>query len=150
LLTKSTSDKSKALDALLVPISTPYTPLPPDSDPSDPTIGAHILNLSYASRTYKTLIQGGPFNLQTKQIECVDGAPKDVANAFVHAAGQENIVAMAFGDEAFLVAELIGKMKEEGDEKALKEIGAWFGKDVKKKLGKEGKKGSTVLLERLA
>ncbi|KAG9094548.1 pumilio domain member 6 [Ceratobasidium sp. 370] len=142
-------DKTKALDSLLAPISKSYSPLSADSDPSDPTIDTHILNLSHASRMYKTLIQGGHFNQQTKTIERVDGAPKGVAGAFMHAASRENLVSMGLGDEAFLVAEIVGRLKEEGDESGLKEIRTWFGKDVRERLAKEGKKGFSVLLERL-
>ncbi|QRV78698.1 pumilio homology domain family member 4 [Ceratobasidium sp. AG-Ba] len=142
-------DKSKALNALLAPISKPYTPLPSGSDPSDPSLDTHILNLSHASRMYKTLIQGGHFNQQTKQIERVEGAPKNVTPAFMHAAGKDNLIAMGLGDEAFLVAEIVGRLQEEGNEAGLEEVKGWFGKEIRTKLKTEGKKGSNVLLERL-
>ncbi|QRV78701.1 pumilio homology domain family member 4 [Ceratobasidium sp. AG-Ba] len=96
-----------------------------------------------------TLIQGGHFNQQTKQIERVEGAPKNVTTAFMGAAGKDNLIAMAMGDEGFLVAEIVGRLKEEGNEAGLKEVKGWFGKDVRTKLKTEGKKGSAVLLERL-
>ncbi|KAG9105110.1 hypothetical protein FRC07_009610, partial [Ceratobasidium sp. 392] len=104
--------------ALPTPISKPYTPSLPDSGPSDPTLDTHILNFSHTSQMYKTLIQGGYFNQQIKNIERVDGAPKDIilATAFMHATGKENLVAMGLGDEAFLVVKIVGRLKEEGNE----------------------------------
>ncbi|CAE6377945.1 unnamed protein product [Rhizoctonia solani] len=142
-------DKSKALDALLAPISSPYAPPGPESDLSDPTISTHILNLSHASRLYKTLVQGGHFNQQNKKIEHSEQAPKEVARKFMHAAGKENVMSMALGEGGFVIAEVIGKLKDEGDQEGLKEIRSWFKKDVREKLSKGDIRGSAVLLERL-
>ncbi|KAH7323362.1 armadillo-type protein [Rhizoctonia solani] len=142
-------DKSKALDALLAPISNPYTAPEPEFDLSDPTITTHILNLSHASRLYKTLVQGGHFNQQSKQIERSEQAPKNVAGKFMHAAGKENVISMTLGEGGFIVAEVIGKLKEEEDQENLKEIRSWFRKDTKEQLSKGDIRGSAVLLERL-
>ncbi|CAE6414946.1 unnamed protein product [Rhizoctonia solani] len=142
-------DKSKALDALLSPISSPYAPPDPESDLSDPTITTHILNLSHASRLYKTLVQGGHYNQQTKSIERSEQAPKSVAKKLMYAAGKENVVSMALGEGGFIVAEVVGKLKDEGDHDDLKEIRSWFKKDTRDKLGKGDIRGSAVLLERL-
>ncbi|KAF8671507.1 hypothetical protein RHS04_08295 [Rhizoctonia solani] len=142
-------DKSKALDALLSPISSPYAPPDPESDLSDPTITTHILNLSHASRLYKTLVQGGHYNQQTKSIERSEQAPKSVAKKLMYAAGKENVVSMALGEGGFIVAEVVGKLKDEGDHDDLKEIRSWFKKDARDKLGKGDIRGSAVLLERL-
>ncbi|CAE6355347.1 unnamed protein product [Rhizoctonia solani] len=142
-------DKSKALDALLAPVSNPYSPPDPESDLSDPTITTHILNLSHASRIYKTLVQGGHFNQQTKKIERSEQAPKEVARKFIHTAGKENVIAMALGDGGFIIAEVIGKLKEEGDQENLKQVRSWFKKDVRERLGTGDIRGSAVLLERL-
>ncbi|QRW21075.1 pumilio homology domain family member 4 [Rhizoctonia solani] len=142
-------DKSKALDALLSPISSPYAPPDPESDLSDPTITTHILNLSHASRLYKTLVQGGHYNQQTKSIERSEQAPKSVPKKFMYVAGKENVVSMALGEGGFIVAEVVGKLKDEGDYDDLKEIRSWFKKDARDKLGKGDIRGSAVLLERL-
>ncbi|KAG8679681.1 pumilio domain member 6, partial [Ceratobasidium sp. 423] len=140
-------DKSKALEALLAPISNAYTPPAPESDLSNPTTTTHILNLSHASRLYKTLVQGGHFNQQTKEIERSERAPKDVAGKFMHTAGKENVTSMALGEGGFVIAEVIGKLK--GDQENLKEIRSWFKKDTRERLGKGDIRGSAVLLERL-
>ncbi|KDN34057.1 hypothetical protein RSAG8_12845, partial [Rhizoctonia solani AG-8 WAC10335] len=142
-------DKSKALDALLIPISSAYTPPEPESDLSDPTTVTHILNLSHASRLYKTLIQGGHFNQQTKEIERSEQAAEDVAGKFMHAAGKENVTSMALGEGGFVVAEVIGKLKEEGNQEKLKEIRSWFKQDIREQLSQGNIRGSAVLLERL-
>ncbi|CAE6500228.1 unnamed protein product [Rhizoctonia solani] len=142
-------DKSKALDALLLPISSAYTPPEPESDLSDPTTATHILNLSHASRLYKSLVQGGHFNQQTKQIERSEQAPKNVAEKFMHAAGKENITSMALGEGGFIVAEVIGKLEEEGNEENLKKMRSWFERSTRERLSKGGIRGSAVLLERL-
>ncbi|CAE6443792.1 unnamed protein product [Rhizoctonia solani] len=142
-------DKSKALEALLAPISNAYTPPAPESDLSDPTIMTHILNLSHASRLYKSLVQGGHFNQQTKEIERSEQAPKGVAGKFMYAAGKENVTSMALGEGGFVIAEVVGKLKEEGDQEKLKEIRSWFKKDTRERLGKGDIRGSAVLLQRL-
>ncbi|CAE6502591.1 unnamed protein product [Rhizoctonia solani] len=142
-------DKSKALDALLAPISNAYTAPGPESDLTDPTTATHILNLSHASRLYKTLVQGGHFNQQNKQIERSEQAPKSVAGKFIHAAGKDNVISMALGEGGFVIAEVIGELQEEGDQENLKEIRSWFKKDTKERLGKGDIRGSAVLLERL-
>ncbi|KAJ1305592.1 hypothetical protein OPQ81_000589 [Rhizoctonia solani] len=142
-------DKTKALDALLGPISNAYTPPEPESDLSDTTTTTHILNLSHASRLYKTLVQGGHFNQQTKQIERSEQAPEDVARKFMHAAGKENITSMALGEGGFVIAEVIGKLVEQGDQESLKEVRSWFKKGTRERLSKGDIRGSAVLLERL-
>ncbi|KAB5590423.1 Pumilio like domain containing protein [Ceratobasidium theobromae] len=142
-------DKTKALKALLAPISSPYTPPEPNSDLSDPTVSTHILNLSHASRLYKSLVQGGHFNQQTKQIELAEYAPRRVASAFMNAAGHENVLAMALGEGGFVIAEVIGKLKEEGDKDNLEQIRSWFGNSTREKLKKGNSRGSMVLLQRL-
>ncbi|KAF8751134.1 hypothetical protein RHS01_08716 [Rhizoctonia solani] len=121
----------------------------PESDLSDPTITTHILNLSHASRLYKTLVQGGHYNQQTKSIERSEQAPKSVPKKFMYVAGKENVVSMALGEGGFIVAEVVGKLKDEGDYDDLKEIRSWFKKDARDKLGKGDIRGSAVLLERL-
>ncbi|ELU37467.1 puf family RNA-binding protein [Rhizoctonia solani AG-1 IA] len=131
-----------ALDALLSPISSPYAPPDPESDLSDPTITTHILNLSHASRLYKTLVQGGHYNQQTKSIERSEQAPKSVPKKFMYVAGKENVVSMALGEGGFIVAEVVGKLKDEGDYDDLKEIRSWFKKDARDKLGKGDIRGS--------
>jgi hypothetical protein len=67
----------------------------------------------------------------------------------MHAAGKENVMSMALGEGGFVIAEVIGKLKDEGDQEGLKEIRSWFKKDVREKLSKGDIRGSGVLLERL-
>lgn len=141
----------------MIPISIPYTPPAPnadadgdvDSDASEPAAQTHILNLTHASRLYKTLIQGGYYDKKLKRTERAEHAPKGVARAFMHAAGKDNTVAMALGEGTFIVAELMDKLKEEGHDEELKELRSWFGKDVRGTLSKGDVRGSAVLLERL-
>lgn len=57
---------------------------------------------------------------------------------------------MARGDGAFLVAELIERVVEEGNDSEKKNVKGWFKKDVRDELENEKGKGRKVLLEKIA
>ncbi|KAJ8502883.1 hypothetical protein ONZ45_g11351 [Pleurotus djamor] len=102
VMLSATGDKSLATDALLQAISTPY----PSADTSEP----HIIDLPHGSRLYKTLLQGGHFNHNTKEVNVApgwDAAP--FAEKFVETIGKDNSISMCSDGEAngaFVIAEL--------------------------------------------
>ncbi|KAF5349033.1 hypothetical protein D9758_012725 [Tetrapyrgos nigripes] len=165
--------KKGAMKALCEVLRTPY----PSSD-SDSSSSTHLIDTPHISRLYKTLLQGGHYNHQTKAVEKVDRRiwdAKAFGVEFVRTVGGEGededededevekgnvIVDMCTKGErggAFVVAELIGALVQEGGEKdeeteakeAREKLKMWFTKEVKQEIEKGEGKGKKVLLERL-
>ncbi|KIM72847.1 hypothetical protein PILCRDRAFT_829556 [Piloderma croceum F 1598] len=136
-------DKSVATEALLQPLTSPY----PSSDPSTP----HPIDLPHTSRLYKTLLQGGHFSHTTHTVtRSPSFSPSAFASAFITIVGEERTVALARGDGAFVVAELLERMIEEGSDSEKEAVKGWFKGGVISDLkGGEGK-GRKVLLEKIA
>ena len=57
---------------------------------------------------------------------------------------------MARGDGAFVIAALCERVAEEGSANEKSMLNGWFTRDVRREIGETGKRGSTVLLEKLA
>lgn len=137
------SDKSAASKALLEALSQPY----PSSDPANP----HLISLPHSSRLYKTLLQGGPFSHTTKTIvRSPHFSAVDFAVQFVEIVGQENTLAMAKDDGAFIVAALCERAAESDELKNT--LKSWFDKSARKELekDKEERRGRSMLLEQIA
>lgn len=148
-------DKTPAMKTLLQALQAPY----PSLDPSVP----HPIDLPHTSRLYKTLLQGGHFNRNTRSI---DPAPRwdayAFASAFVDDVGEDLMVDICTKGEAngcFVVAELCetlvgrskgGEVGADGVKEARKKVKGWFGKDVKKRVEDGQAKGKNVLLEKVA
>ncbi|KAF7977568.1 hypothetical protein HWV62_3374 [Athelia sp. TMB] len=129
-------DKKAAMDALLQPLAARY----PSQDPAAP----HPVDLPHTSRMYKTLLQGGHFSHTAHTITRSPAfSPLGFALSFISIVGAESTVAMAGGDGAFLVAELLERMNEEGGDYEKTVLKGWFGKDVQTVLGAEDRKGRT-------
>ena len=135
-------DKSAALEALLQPLASIY----PSPDPSTP----HPIDLPHTSRLYKTLLQGGHFSHLSHTItRPTSFSPLAFALSFIAIVGAETSVAMARGDGAFMVAELLERVWEEGSENEKKGVKGWFGEDLLGELRNEEGKGRKVLLEKV-
>ena len=135
-------DKSAAIEALLNPLASPY----PSSDPSMP----HPIDLPHTSRLYKTLLQGGHFSHTTHKITLSPHfSASAFASAFIRIVGEEMTVAIAGGDGAFVVAELLQRVSEEGSESEKSAVKGWFGGDVRRNLQNGKGKGRKVLLEKV-
>ncbi|GJE92340.1 Pumilio and CPL domain-containing protein [Phanerochaete sordida] len=135
-------DKAAASATLLRALAEPY----PAPDPAAP----HIIALAHASRLYKTLLQGGPFD---HKAGAVARAPLwdalAFARAFVQTVGRENTCAIARDDGAFVVAVLCERAQE--DEALRTELRGWFEGAVRKELeGEKERRGRSVLLEQIA
>lgn len=131
------------MNALLQPLTITY--------PSEDSAVPHPIDLPHVSRLYKTLLQGGHFSHTTQTVtrSPLFSAPA-FASAFISIVGEDSTVAMARGDGAFLVAELIERVSEDGsgEEKAL--VKGWFGKSMQDVLENEEKKGRAILLGKIA
>jgi len=103
-------DKTQAINALLSTLS------------ANPSIIS-------TSRLYKTLLQGGHFSHSTKSIARSPAfAPEAFASAFLAQVPEGTIREMAKGDGAFVVAELIERVREGGSEKDHARLATVFGK----------------------
>ncbi|KAH7923040.1 ARM repeat-containing protein [Leucogyrophana mollusca] len=136
-------DKNDAISALLAPLSLPY--------PSDDSSKPHPIDLPHTSRMYKSLLQGGHFSHVTKSISQSPAfSSSGFASAFLKHVGKEATIAMAEGDGAFVVAELLQRIREEGSEQEKVTIKQWFGKSVVARIKDGEVKGKNVLLEKIA
>ncbi|KAF8590688.1 ARM repeat-containing protein [Ramaria rubella] len=135
-------DKSIAIQTLLAPLSSVY-PSPAGSDP-------HPIDIPHTSRLYKTLLQGGHYSMATRSLSRAPSFDAGAfATAFVSTAGQENVVGMALGGGAFIVAELCERLREEGDQTVKKDVVGWFVTEVREEVKKSTVKGREILLEKL-
>jgi pumilio family protein 6 len=136
-------DKSAAIEALLQPLSSPY----PSPDPSTP----HPIDLPHTSRLYKTLLQGGHFSHTTRTItRSPYFSPSAFTSAFIKIVGEETIGALGRGDGAFVVAELLERVNEEGSESEKRILKGWFEGGLRNKLESGEGRGRKVLLEKIA
>ena len=107
------------MDALLVPFAASY----PSSDESNP----HIVDLPHTARLYKTLLQGGHFSQREGSIvPSPRFAAREFASALVGRVGAESARAMARDGGAFVLAELLERVRAECGEGTRKEVLGWF------------------------
>jgi pumilio family protein 6 len=127
------------MECLLNPFISPY--------PSAENAKPHPIDLPHASRMYKTLLQGGHFSREMMSISrCPSYSPSEFTTMLVKRIEKETILGMAKGNGAFVVAELVERVKDEGDRDTVK---GWFGeKEMEELKGGDGK-GRKVLLEKL-
>ncbi|KAG7090982.1 hypothetical protein E1B28_010049 [Marasmius oreades] len=143
-------DKSPAIQTLLAAISIPY----PSLDASLP----HPIDLPHTSRLYKTLLQGGHFNHNTKSVhKATSWDALNFATQLADSIEKEVVLAMCLKGEkngTFVIAELCGALAVEGSTtagstEARKRLKDWFDSDVKKQIASEDGKGKQVLLDSL-
>ncbi|KAI0339334.1 ARM repeat-containing protein [Trametopsis cervina] len=138
----SEGDKTAASATLLNLLAAPY----PSTDLSNP----HIITLPHASRVYKTLLQGGPFSHDTKEIvRSPLFSPSDFAEQFVDIVGKDVTLAMARDDGAFIVAVLCERAAESDE---LKEtLKSWFTPEFTREVEQEkDRRGRLILLQQIA
>ncbi|KAA1477859.1 ARM repeat-containing protein [Dentipellis sp. KUC8613] len=142
VMLEADGDKTEAMDALLAPLAEPY----PSSDPTKP----HSIDLPHTARMYKTLLQGGHFSQASRKVE---SAPRfdaaAFAAAFVRIVGRERTLQIARGGGAFVVAELLERVKEQGSGQTKAEVKKWVKELGKDKAEGEGVKGWNVLMEKV-
>jgi len=136
-------DKTAAMNALLDPLMAEY----PSRDPAVP----HPIDLPHTSRMYKTLLQGGHFSHSDHTITRSPAfSPLEFAKTFIKVVGERSTISMAGGDGAFLVAELLERVNEEGDDHQKGLLKSWFKEDVQNMLKSEDRKGRSLLLGKIA
>ncbi|KAH7890344.1 armadillo-type protein [Phlebopus sp. FC_14] len=135
-------DKSSAMASLLQPLASSY----PSEDPSQP----HPIDLPHTSRLHKSLLQGGHFSHSTKSIVRSSAfSPSQYASVFLSTVGKDTTMAIAEGNGAFVVAELLERIREEGSDEEKKKIKDWFDDAFVTRISDSEVKGKSVLLEKL-
>ncbi|OAX41829.1 ARM repeat-containing protein [Rhizopogon vinicolor AM-OR11-026] len=135
-------DKHMAMQSLLQPLASTY----PSEDASKP----HPIDLPHTSRMYKSLFQGGHFSHSTKSvIRSPSFSPSAFASAFIVTVGKDVTISMAGGDGAFVIAEFLQRIKEEGSTEERRTVKNWFDEEVVDGIKKSETKGKNVLLEKI-
>ena len=138
----STLDKSATISALIEPLVSAY----PSEDPMRP----HPIDLPHTSRMYKSLLQGGHFSHSSNTVERTETfSAAQFASAFLSAVDKEVLLTMAKGNGTFIVAELLERVREEGDDQEKKKIRGWFEKGFISCLRDLDVKGKNVLIEKI-
>ncbi|THH10377.1 hypothetical protein EW146_g8387 [Bondarzewia mesenterica] len=133
--------KSSAMETLLRPLASPY----PSSDAST----LHPLDLPHTSRLIKTLLQGGHFSHATRAVERAPRfSSKAFAEMFMRVVGRDATLAMARGPGAFVVAELLERVKAEGSDDAREELKNWVS-DIDGEASGDGVRGWGVLMDKV-
>jgi len=136
-------DKSKAVEALLQPVTPPY----PAADNKVP----HVIDIPHSARIYKRLLEGGHFSHQTKAVVKAESwSATDFASAWLRVVGKQNTVAIALGQGAFVVAALCDRVAKDGSEEQRRELREWFGGETRQSIEKGEMRGKAVLLQSLA
>jgi pumilio family protein 6 len=136
-------DKSPAIDTLLQPLTAPY----PSVDPSTP----HPIDLPHTCLLYKTFLQGGHFSHKDHTIvRAPSFSASAFASAFITTVDGGRTMAMARGNGAFMVTELLERVIEEGSESERMIVKGWFSGKVINDLKNGEGKGRKVLLEKVA
>jgi pumilio family protein 6 len=63
--------------------------------------------------------------------------------------GKDLTVSMAGGEGAFIIAEFLHRIREEGSADEKRTVKGWFGEDVVERLKKSETKGRNVLLDKI-
>lgn len=143
ILLHTSGAKAAAVEALVAPLRAPFT-----------ADGDHVLELAHATRTYKTLLSGGHFNMATKSIEVVDATLGPAfavafwrALASDEAGGPSNAIKLAAA-APFVAVEMIEALK--GTEAWDEAKAVLAGQDARDAIAASEMKGANVLAERLA
>ncbi|KAI6004365.1 armadillo-type protein [Pisolithus orientalis] len=135
-------DKSAAISALIQPLASTY----PSDDPSR----LHPIDLPHTSRMYKSLLQGGHFSRSTKVVERTTlFSPAELASAFLSTVDKETTLAMAQGNGAFVVAELLQRIQEECSDESKKKVKRWFSKSFVSNIRNSEVRGKDILIEKI-
>ena len=125
---------------------------PADADADVNAESSHILDLSYASRTYKTLISGGHYDAQTESVAVIDGSLAEMMSVAVwdtlrseEVGGDENVRRVARGNAALVLVETIAGLKRSGRSKEVKAVLGGMGDELRG----SGKRGAGPLADAL-
>lgn len=136
------TDKSSAMIALAEALASPY----PSEDPARP----HLIDLPHTSRMYKSLLQGGHFSHSERSVlRSPAFSPSEFASEFLSIVRRDTTIAIAQGDGAFVVAELLERIREEGNDEQKTKVKGWFDDSFVAQLKDGEAKGKSVLVEKI-
>jgi len=99
---------------------------------------------------YKSLFQGGHFSHSTKSvIRSPSFSPSAFASAFMATVGKDVTTSMARGEGAFVIAEFLQRIKEEGSTEEMRVVKSWFDEAFIDSIKASEAKGKNVLLEKI-
>ncbi len=145
------ADKSGAIGAIVEPLRQPY-PFPAivESNPDPAT--AHVLDLAWTARCYKTLLAGGHYDQKTSSVVVADA---DLGLKMAHSiwkalgADKENVRHVALGNAPFVLVELFEAARQ--DPPLFNEIKQTLqGKGLQEEVAGSVRKGASVLAEKIA
>ncbi|KAF8123007.1 armadillo-type protein [Boletus edulis] len=135
-------DKSPAMKALTGALASPY----PSEDPARP----HPIDLPHTSRMYKTLLQGGHFSHSERSVARSSAfSPSEFASVFLSIVGGDTTIAIAQGDGAFVVAEFLERIRQEGNDAQKTQVRGWFDDSFVARMKDSEGKGKNVLVEKI-
>lgn len=135
-------DKSSAMTALAKALASPY----PSEDPARP----HPIDLPHTSRMYKSLLQGGHFSHSEQSVVRSSAfSPSEFASVFLSTVGSDTTIAIAQGNGAFVAAELVERICEEGTDEQKMKVKSWFNDSFVARLKVSEAKGKNVLIEKI-
>lgn len=79
----------------------------------------HIIDIPHGARLIKTLVQGGHYNRSSSTVDIAPSWPADdFIKAFLGTDGisKDDLVQMAAGNGAFIIAELVARVVGDGEE----------------------------------
>ena len=130
------------MKALAEAFASPY----PSEDPTRP----HPIDLPHTSRMYKSLLQGGHFSHSEKSVlRSTAFSPSEFASLFLSTVGKDATLAIAQGDGAFVVTELLERIREEGSDEEKKQVKDWFDDAFVAVMRDSEAKGKNVLVEKI-
>ena len=136
------TDKSSAMKALAEALASPY--------PSEDDARPHLIDLPHASRMYKSLLQGGHFSHSEQTVvRAPSFSPSEFASVFLSIVGERTTIAISQGDGAFVVAELLERIREDGSDEQRKTVRGWFDDAVVARLRDSEAKGKHVLVDKI-
>ncbi|KAF8128340.1 armadillo-type protein, partial [Boletus edulis] len=135
-------DKSPAMKALTGALASPY----PSEDPAR----LHPIDLPHTSRMYKTLLQGGHFSHSERSVARSSAfSPSEFASVFLSIVGGDTTIAIAQGDGAFVVAEFLERIRQEGNDAQKTQVRGWFDDSFVARMKDSEGKGKNVLVEKI-
>ena len=137
-------DKTKAMESLISLLQRPYPSTPPDPQ--------HIIDVPHASRTYKTLLQGGHFShTQGSVIRTSSGIFNSAtfARTWLTGVDAETTKAIGLGGGTFVLAALVETVCKEGTEEDRKLLKEQLDETFVSRVEESDVKGKKVLLDAL-
>lgn len=139
------------MQSLITLLKRPYPSSPPDPQ--------HIIDIPHASRTYKTLLQGGHYSHAEGAVTRPSPSPPSdstpsfdpsaFASRWLNTIDSNTTKAIGLGGGTFVLAALVDIIRKEGSEEDRKALAGQLDRAYAKEVEKSEVKGKKVLLDAL-